>query len=51
MSTDAGTPSTVLDRDGASTLFGQTMRLVGVTAVIFSVGAYLPRTSGRDGPF
>ncbi len=47
MSTDAGTPSTVLDRDGASTLFGQTMGLVGVTAVVFSAGAYVAKDLGQ----
>ncbi len=47
MSTDAGTPSTVLDRDGASTLFGRTMGLVGVTAVVFSVGAYFAKDLGQ----
>ena len=43
MSTDAAVPAPILSHDRTSTLFGRTMALVGLTAGLFAVGAYLAR--------
>jgi uncharacterized protein len=43
MSTEADVPARPLDHEQASTLFGRTMTLVGVTAGLFALGAYLAR--------
>ena len=43
MSTDAAAPAPILSHDRTATLFGRTMALVGLTAGLFAVGAYLAR--------
>jgi modulator of FtsH protease len=43
MSTDAAVPAPPLSHDRTSTLFGRTMALVGLTAGLFALGAYLAR--------
>ncbi len=46
MSTHAGSPPALVDRDRTPAIFGQTMGLVGATALAFSAGAYVAQDAG-----